>query len=163
MKKICLLFVVLLTSCTNIVVHKIGKMNMVSNRNIDTGGEYILLRNYMGASEKEIEETTNLTLEDALDQTVKNTPGGEFLKNAKFYLVIRDDQRYYAVEGDVWGTQGEENFRGFKVGDKVQWKSFLSIKSGTITNLKNSTECVIQEDESNTIMLIEYDELLKIK
>jgi len=74
---------------------------MVSNRNVDKSSNYVLLRNYMGASEAEIEGTESKSLESAIDYTVKNTPGGEFLKNVKFYLVIKDEIRYYAVEGDI--------------------------------------------------------------
>ncbi len=69
---------------------------------------------------KEIKKTENTSLDSAIDHTVRNTPGGEFLKNVKFYLVIKGSKRYYVSEGDVWGVKSQENFRGFKVGDKVQ-------------------------------------------
>lgn len=94
----------LLVSCSSsVVVNKLGKVNMLSNRNVDSKSDYVALRNYMGMSEKEIKQTKSTSIEDAIDVTVKNTPGGEFLKNVKMYQVIRDQKYYYAVEGDVWG------------------------------------------------------------
>jgi len=164
MKKVIVLFctLLLITSCTSIKVHKIGKLNMISNRNIDKSEDYKLIRNYMGASQDEIEKTESKTLEEAIDKTVKDTPGGEFLKNVKLYLVLKDDERFYAAEGDVWGDANYHSFRGFSAGDKVQWTSFFIKKTGKIVSLKNSKKCAIKEDESGDIILLKYDELLKI-
>ncbi len=136
---------------------------MISNRNIESKADYILLRSYMGASDDEIEGTKSRSVEDAVDNTVKNTPGGEFLKNVKMYIVKRDNKRFYAVEGDVWGFESKVGFRGFKVGDKVQWKTLFSKKAGIITDLKDSKKCTIQVENSNDVVIIKYDDLLKLK
>ncbi len=87
-----------LTSCLS--AKQIGKLNMVSNRNIDSKMEYVSLKNYTGGSRKELRRYKSESLEGAIDQVVKAVPGGEFLKNVKIYVV---NKKYYAVEGDVWG------------------------------------------------------------
>jgi hypothetical protein len=144
-------------------VNKLGKVNMLSNRNVDSKSDYVALRNYMGMSEKEIKQTKSTSIEDAIDVTVKNTPGGEFLKNVKMYQVIRDQKYYYAVEGDVWGLPENANYRGFKVGDRVQWSTMLSKKTGIITNLMDSNQCTIKVESSGNIENVDYDKLLKIE
>ncbi len=154
-------FVVILSGCSNIAVYKIGEMTMASNKNIDSNAEYVLLRSYMGASEKEIKKSENRSLDAAIDDTVKNTPGSEFLKNVKFYMVLNKGNRFYVSEGDVWGVN-HEHFRGFKIGDKVQWKTMFSKKTGVITNFKDATECTMKIDDSEDYETIEYEELLKI-
>lgn len=98
--KLLLASIIFLSSCVGVKVTQIGKLNMISNRNIDSKADYSLLKNYMGASQKEIKKARALTLEDAVDETVRNTAGGEFLKNVKVYLVQNKKKRYYAVEGD---------------------------------------------------------------
>ena len=156
-----------LYSCAvpKITVQQIGKLNMISERNIDTKAEYVLLKSYMGASDKEKRASTSTTIEDATNETVKNTPGGEFLKNVKVYTVSMEKRKevYFAIEGDVWGFAGAENFRGFKVGDKVQWKDVKgTMHKGKITGLNDSKECMVKEAGKETSKLITYDRLIKI-
>jgi len=155
------IFVLSLSGCTEI--YKIGKLNMVSNRNVDNKSEYVLLRNYMGASKRELKKTKSTNLEAAIDETVKNTPGGEFLKNVKFYLVMRNGKRYYACEGDVWGLKNQKNYRGFQIGDAVQWTSLLTKKTGEIVDLNNAEECTIKVSDSGKFEKVKYDKLIKIK
>jgi len=45
------------------------------------------------------------------------------------------------VEGDVWGIAGQESFRGFKIGNVLQWKELTITKKGVITGLTNSEKC----------------------
>jgi hypothetical protein len=45
---------------------------------------------------------------------------------------------YFLVEGDVWGYADNQSFRGFKVGDIVQWKELTITKKGVITGLTDS-------------------------
>lgn len=101
MKKLILMLAIValaLPSCMN--SKKIGEINMISNRNIDSHGEYVNLKNYVGGSRKELRRLKAPTLEIAIDKVVKTVPGGEFLKNVRIYVV---NSKYYAVEGDVWG------------------------------------------------------------
>jgi hypothetical protein len=88
----------MLTSCMS--SKQIGKLNMISNRNVDSKMDYVLIKNYVGGSKKELKRYKGKTIEEAIDKVVKATPGGEFLKNVKLYVI---DSKYYAVEGDVWG------------------------------------------------------------
>ncbi len=157
------LSIVVLASCgTPLKVTQIGKLNMVSERNIDTKTDYVLLRSYMGGSDNEIRNSTSKNIEEATNETVKNTPGGEFLKNVKIYIITKGTESFYAVEGDVWGVSGDENFRGFKVGDRVQWKDLKGMHKGKITGLKNSKECMVKEDGKDDSKAIIYEKITKI-
>jgi hypothetical protein len=161
--KTFLVATIFLTSCAGVKVTQIGKLNMISNRNVDSKTEYSLLKSYMGASNKEIKKAKATTIEDAIDETVRNTSGGEFLKNVKVYLVQNKKNFYYAVEGDVWGVKGQENFRGFVVGDLVQWKDMLGkTHKGKITGLIDSKECMVKEEGKTDSKAVEYDKLIKI-
>jgi hypothetical protein len=126
----CAIF--LLASC--VTTKQIGSVNMISNRNIESSVDYVLLKSYMGANKQEINQSKATSVEAAIDQVVKSTPGGEYLKNVKIYWV---STKYLAVEGDVWGIAVNANFRGFTVGDKVKWTKLFKDHTGTIVDLKN--------------------------
>src|SRR5258705_8863905 len=97
-----LFFLVALTMLSSCMSFKqVGQVNMTSNRNIDPKLDYKVLSTYTGASTKELRKSRAKTLQQAIDETVKKIPGGEFLMNVKIYLV---NGEYFAVEGDVWGT-----------------------------------------------------------
>jgi hypothetical protein len=91
---------------------RIGKLNMISTRNVDSTTEYILLKDYVGATNKDLKKTTAKTIEDAIDEAVKSVKGGEFLKNVSLFEVKRGfwffKRTYYAIEGDVWGLSRSE-------------------------------------------------------
>ncbi|MBK6834244.1 MAG: hypothetical protein IPG89_08235 [Bacteroidetes bacterium] len=141
-----------LTSC--ISTKQIGDLNMISTRNVETKTDYVLIRNYMGGTKRELKRSKAKDLKDAVNNLVKQTPGGEFVKNAKVYLV---NGKYYAVEGDIWGIAQNINFRGFKVGDIVQYKG----NKYTITELKNDKVCTIKDDNEK-IREASYDDLKRI-
>ena len=156
MKTIVVFFVslILLSSCST-SVRLVGEVNMISHRNIESKN-YVLIKSYMGASPDEIKKARSQTIQAAVNETVKNTAGGEFLKNAKIYLV---DGTYYAVEGDVWGLAENITFRGWRIGDKVQWLKYKSVVlSGTIIDLKNSEVCSVQQPDGKVVE-VEYDKL----
>lgn len=144
-------------SCTS--VKQVGKLTIVADRNIDSKTDYVLLRSYMGGSTRELKRLKGKTLEDAIDNVVRNTPGGEFLKNARIYLV---NGTMFAVEGDVWGIKGDQNFKGFHVGDKVQWSgAFSSVLKGMIVELKNETVCIVKLESNGNLKEVRYSELKK--
>jgi hypothetical protein len=116
----------------------------------------------MGASQNEIRKTKAETTEDAIDQVVKSTPGGEYLKNVKLYLVTKGKKKYFAIEGDVWGIAGNANFRGFTVGDKVKWTKLFKDYTGVIVDLKNDKICTIKTDTDQSIVEVDYKDLTKI-
>ena len=164
MKKIVyfLLLAVIFTACTS--VEQIGKVNMISNRNVDPQLKYQVLTTYSGGTSKEFKKSRATSIEDAVDQTVRKVPGGEFVMNAKIYLV---KGKYIAVEGDVWGNLAQQSYRGFKVGDTVTWKSKSVTKgtkylTGKISTLKDDKSCLVKvDDETGKIIELEYDEITK--
>lgn len=152
--------IISIQSCTT--VKQIGDINMLSSRNIENNMNYVLLRSYMGGNKKEIRRSVKLeitTLQDAVNKVVKETPGGEFLKNVKIYLV---DKKYISVEGDVWGLGGvKENYRGISLNDHVLYKNGGSIYKGSIVALKNDQICFFQEFGNPKILQIGYENITK--
>ena len=144
-------------------VTQIGKINMVSNRNIETDFDYGLLSSYAGGSEREIVGSRAETIEQAIDNTVKNVPGGEFLMNAVIYLVERKKDLYFAAQGDVWGRTDDVSYRGFKVGDRVTFKKKKKVYEGVITGLEDSERCYvkIEVDGEEKRVEVPYDVLAK--
>lgn len=157
MRKIYFLFLIIgISSCTS--VKQIGKVNMISNRNIDPNLKYKLVSSYSGGSDSELKNSEAKNIEEAIDQTVRKIPGAEFLMNVKIYII---DERYYAVEGDAWGSSTDITYRGFKVGDKVSWKKWGDFNTGTITSLKDNKNCLIIADNDNKAIELSYDEIIK--
>jgi len=152
-------FLIFLTTSCKTPILQIGKVNMISNRNVDTRFEYEQLRSYVGLSKKELKKSRNESIEEAVDRTVKSVPGGEFMMNAKLYQV---NGAYYAVEGDVWGNSKEE-MKGFETGDLVQWTNNLITKKGRISGLVNSEECMVKEEGEGKSVMVKYSKLVKVK
>ena len=163
MKQLSFLIIILILSSCGISVKQIGSLNMIQNRNVDSNFNYKSISTYSGGSDRERKSSRSLTIEDAIDNTVRKIPGGEFLTNVKIYIV---NDLYFSVEGDVWGKQENITYRGFKVGDKVTWKvsSFSKNKylTGVLKSLKNNKTCLITEDESGEIIELIYDKISKI-
>lgn len=147
-----------LSSCTS--VKQIGKLNMVSTRNVDSKLNYSRISTYSGGSKRELKHSKAKTIEDAIDQTVKKVMGGEFLMNVKLYSI---DGVYFAAEGDVWGpsNSNEINYRGFKNGDAVTWKKNGHFITGTITALKDDKTCYVADELGKTFELL-YDNITKV-
>jgi len=143
---LALLVITAVSSCTS--VKQIGKVNMVSNRNVDPNLGYGVITTYSGGSKRELKKSRAISIEEAIDQTVRKVPGGEFLMNAKIYMV---DGKYIAVEGDVWGVKSNVAFRGFKVGDTVTWKVMFNFKIGTIKSLIDDKTCLIETEDGDII------------
>src|ERR1035437_8263549 len=146
MKKIIIpLFLILLLSSCGTSFKLIGNVNMISTRDMDATAKYNLVKSYAGGTDREIKKARNKTIDDAINQLVKVTPGGEFLKHTKIYLVKGS---YFAVAGDVWGFTDNASIKGFKVGDRVTWKSKKTYLNGVITSLKNDKICLVKVDNS---------------
>ena len=69
---------------------------------------------------------------------------------------------YLLVEGDVWGVSGTESFRGFKVGDTVQWKEFTVTKKDVITGLTDSEKCMVKEQGKENSQSLKYSSITKV-
>jgi hypothetical protein len=158
--------IIILFSCST--VEEIGKLNMISNRNIESKADYVLLKNYAGGNAKEIKKALKKTKAESIDQavneTVRNVAGGEFLKNVKVYTVKLKwkNVSYFFVEGDVWGLSDNISYQGFKIGDKVQWKDILGVHKGKITGLTDSQKCMVKEDNKENSTAIKYINLVKV-
>lgn len=153
---ICLAVYAIISGCASAT--QIGKVNMISNRNIDSKVDYVSLKTYVGSTKKEQRKLKGATIEQAIDNVVRDVPGGEYLKNVKIYRI----KNYYAVEGDVWGIATNINVKGFKVFDRVQYKDKGKNIQGTITQLLNSTECSVKIDTTGEVKIISVEKLLKI-
>jgi hypothetical protein len=156
-----LLIAIIFSSCT--AVKEIGKINMISTRNVDPKLDYKSLNSYAGGSEHELKKSKAKNIQEAVDETVKKIPGGEFLMNAKIYLI---SEKYFAVEGDVWGSTRDANgisFRGFKVGDKVTWKKMGKYRTGTFKAFKTNNSCLVDSDEQNKTIELNYDDITKLE
>ena len=156
------------TSCST-SIKIIGSVNMLSHRNVNPKLDYHALATYSGGSPKERKKTRAVTIEDAIDQTVKKIPGGEFLMNAKVYLVKtplkhkslegKKTKFFYFCEGDVWGSKENISYRGFKVGDKVIVDGIIN-SVATIKSLKDDKTCFI-ERINGLIEEVKYDRISK--
>ena len=120
--------------------------------------DYELIASYARGNQKKITKSKAPTLQAALDQTVREVPGGVFLMNATFYLV---KGKYFAVEGDVWGYKQNANYKGYKVGDHVMWKTIAGYKKGTIEAIKDSENCVVIEDGTTNRTTIKFVKLMR--
>lgn len=141
---------------------RIGDLTMISTRNVDTKSDYVLLRNYMGGTKKELKRSKAKDLKDAVNNVVKQTPGGEFLKNVKVYIV---NGKYFAVEGDVWGLQSGQNMRGYSIGSKVQYPCGVGGVNkciGIITDLTNDKVCQVKNEETGKVTTEKYSDLKKV-
>jgi len=106
---------------------------------------------------KELKKSKALLVEEAVNQTVKKIPGGEFLMNVKLYQVKGNR---FAVEGDVWGVKTDVTYRGFKIGDKVMWKAGGDIKEGVVKSLIDDKTCYVVTKDGN-IVEKKYTEISK--
>lgn len=139
-------------------VRQVGKVNMISTRNVDPTVHYELVSSYAGGTERELRRSRAENVEQAIDDTVKKVPGGEFVVNARLYIV---NERYFAVEGDVWGRKGNHAFRGFTVGDRVSFKTAFGIRSGEVAALKDDKTCFVLVDGNDSATEVKYDALAK--
>ncbi len=160
------LAVFVLPSC--ISVKEVGKVSMISTRNVSMKTDYVLVSSYSGGSKSDLKKSKATNIEEAVDQTVRKVPGGEFLMNAKINLVYHrvSGKAFFAIEGDVYGNKSanggaERSYRGFQTGDKVSWGNKLTgFKSGTIKSLKDDKTCLVETEDGRTVEK-KYDELSK--
>lgn len=160
MKRISILvsvaFVALISACGSI--KEIGQVNMISNRNIDTDFEYERLGSYVELTKRQKKKSRNKNLAAAVNSTVQSLPGGEFIMNAKVYQI---NYKYFAIEGDVWGKKSKE-YRGYEIGDLVQWSTAFGKKQGRITGFANKEEFMVQEEGEDYSDKVKINKLNKV-
>ena len=147
MKKIiylgfAILIAVMMQSCA---YQRIGDLTMVSNRNIDSDKDYVLIqRNVIGKAK--------MKQDDALERAIDNATqayNGEYLMNVKIY--VKDNGQKIKVEGDVWGLKSTQvNITSsvskeieFNTGDIVTFKSSGRFVEGKIVGI-NSNGAVVE-------------------
>ena len=160
MKPILAISFLLLSSCSSIKM--VGTINMISTRNVDGSVDYVLLKSYSGGSKHELKKSKSTTLDEAINNTVKNVAGGEYMMNVKMYLI---KERFFAVEGDVWGIASNNTLHGIKVGDRVQWKNSLMpgtpVRYAIVTELKSFETCIVKDEKSGELKEVKFDDLKK--
>jgi hypothetical protein len=101
------LFGILTTKCTSI--RSVGSLNMVATRNMETTAKYVEIQKFTELTKKEKKQSRAETIQAAVDDVVKKVQGGEYLMNARIYLIRHDNffaySYFYAVDGDVWGKK----------------------------------------------------------
>lgn len=147
------------SSCYSVT--QIGEVNMISERNIDTKFDYQRITTYSGGSKRQLRKSRAENLQQAVAQTVKQVPGGEFIMNAKAYIVKHRLSTYFAVEGDVWGhpiTTGD--YQGYKLGDRVMFSDAGIKRYGKIVAVKDSEKCIVEDDHGRK-HTVRYDKLMR--
>lgn len=135
---------------------------MISTRNIDHGVNYVLLSPYAGGGESVLKKSKAISIDEALNNTVRDIPGGEYVMNAKIYIT---NKHTYAVEGDVWGIAGKNTQRGFAIGDHVVYKTATTFqptdKTAVITELKGFDVCIVRDDATGQLKEVQIANLKK--
>ena len=142
-------------------VKQIGDVNMISERNIDSKFDYQRITTYSGGSKRQLRKSRAENLQQAVAQTVKQVPGGEFIMNAKAYIIKHRFSTYFAVEGDVWGhpvTTGD--YQGYKLGDRVMFSDAGIKRYGKIVAIKDSEKCIVEDDHGRK-HTVRYDKLMR--
>ncbi len=157
-KLICITFLITsLSSCWT----KLGDFTVISNRSVTTDGstEYVELSRSIKAIGRQKKKQAG-ALDVAIENLLKATPGGEFVKNLE--VMITWGGNYVKVTGDVWGlkkAEGEKtNVKGFQVSDRVQFGK----KLGTILSLIDNTFCLVQLDGDEAGTKLRYENLIRI-
>lgn len=148
---------------------RIGDLTMISNRNVDSSKEYVLIeRNAVGKARAK----RNDALERAID-AVTEKHNGEYLANVKVYVLSNGNQ--IKVEGDVWGLKSEvtqvdvESSVTKKIkletGDTVAFRISGKLMEGKIIGINNTAAIVEYETPTGQSKKKEiiFDELTKIE
>ena len=100
MKKYLLFTALSITVCvTTSCYSRLGKLTMISTRNVDSKTDYVLLsKDVVGKSKVKNKQA----LEAAIDNAVAQFPTGEFMKNV--VVEVKTSGKKVRVTGDVWGT-----------------------------------------------------------
>ena len=167
MKKALVLLGLVTITSSCVKVRLIADLNMISTRNVESK-EYILIKNYQGSqgNKKQLKKSKDKTIDEAINTTVRNTPGGEYLKNVKIYEIFKGYKIRYAAEGDVWGLKDTPiSHMGFSIGDKVQWTSMENFKKvvhvGYITSFKDIEFATVKEEGAEILKNVKIKELDK--
>ena len=136
-----------MTSCA---YQRIGDLTMISNRNVDSEKEYVLIqRNAEGIAKMK----KNDALERAIDAATEEY-NGEYLMNVKVY--VKNNGKKIKVEGDVWGLKSTRVNVESSVTKKIE---FTNVDNVTFQNSGKLTEGKIIGINGNGA-IVEYINIL---
>lgn len=95
-----LIGVIVFASCSQ--YQRIGDLTIISNRNINTNENYVLIK-------RGVEAKAKMKNDDALENAIDNLAdayNGEYIMNAKIY--VKDNGKKIKVVGDVWGSNEQK-------------------------------------------------------
>jgi hypothetical protein len=160
-----ILFCMLFSSC----YRRIGDLTMISNRNIDSSKNYVLLaRNVEGKSKMKKDDAIELALDKVTEEHQ-----GEYLMNAKIF--VKNNGKKVKLTGDVWGlkntnvsvnVESEVNKKiTFETGDAVSFKMGNKQVEGVIIGINNNMALVEYKNLMGkmTSKQMSFDELTKIE
>jgi hypothetical protein len=165
MKAILIILIIIVSSGCYV---RLGELNMVSTRNIDSSANYQLIEKYVVGKAR---SKNGNALQAAIDDAVKSVPEGEYLQNVKVF--IRQNGQIVKIEGDVWGIPSvnkqvvksvQQNIE-FKTGDRITYKnSFGKLVEGKIIGLNQNTAIVEFTNAfgKKAKTEVKYEELTKI-
>ena len=156
--------ILLYSSCA---YQRIGDLTMISNRNVDSGKDYVLIQ-------RNAEGKAKMKKDDALERAIDNATEayeGEYLMNVKVY--VKKNGQKIKVEGDVWGLNSTRvNVESsvtkkieLNTGDNVVFKISGKLVEGKIVGI-NSNGAIVEF--KNTLGQIKkkeilFDELIKLE
>jgi vacuolar-type H+-ATPase subunit E/Vma4 len=138
---LCASAALLLSSCAS--YQRVGTMTMISTRNVENKGEYVLVqKNVEGIAKMK----DNDSFQQAIDNAVRKYANGEHIRNATVY--VRGNGKRIKVTGDVWGTPLSAAATSFAAGDRVAFKSKTEKGEGRIIEGKvigiNEREAIVE-------------------
>lgn len=145
--------IILISGCKSSTV-LVGSINMISTRNINSTVQYTCLKTHVGTTKQEIKHAKGSTIEEAIDNRVRMVAGGEYMMNVKIYVI---NGKYYSVSGDIWGIASND-FKGFRIGDRVIVKEFNSIYYATISSIKDDEKLIVKLD-NGVLAEVKFDNI----
>lgn len=157
--------VILMSGCAS--YRRVGDLNMIQNRNIDSGKEYVLIQ-------RNVEAKATMKKDDALERAIDAATEkykGDYMMNVKVY--VRENGAKIKVEGDVWGLK-ENNISvqtsvnkkiELQTGDMAAFHSTGKIIEGKIIGI-NEKGAIIEYNDKNGITKrkqVPFEKITKIE
>lgn len=130
--------------CSSCAYQRIGDLTMISNRNIDSSREYVLVKRN---AEAKIKTSKDDSLERVIDELTEANEG-DYLMNAKVF--VKNNGKVIKIQGDVWGEpsvkvdviSAVEARNKIGIGDRVSFKSTGKLLEGLILGINQESAVV---------------------